>query len=58
MKLDRYACIGVAALAYAIVGGLALFFFGHPEHEGPIVSPDVEVQSPIPHKPVQEYEVD
>jgi len=86
VKFERYTCIGIAALAYAIVGGLVLFFFGHPEHEvcdgrilhgecydvpeviilGPeegntlqlYLGPPVEVQEPIPHKPVREYEVE
>jgi len=76
MKLERHACIGIAALAYAIVGACVLFFWAHPEHDvtvevGPfeevgvikhlvVLGPSspVEVQEPIPHKPVQEYEVE
>ena len=75
MKIGRYACIGIAALAWAVVGTLALVFYGHPEHAvrvecesefavacykipNVVSALDVEVQEPIPHRPVQEYEVD
>ena len=80
MKVGRYACIGIAALAWAVVGTLALVFYGHPDGVHPVRTKcpevpdtflvacykipnvvsalDVEVQSPIPHKPVREYGVE
>lgn len=75
MKLGRYACIGIAALTFAVVGTLVLVLYGHPEHPvrvecesefavecykiPNVVSVlDVEVQEPIPDKPVREYEVE
>lgn len=55
-NLGRYTCIGIAALAYAVVGTFLLVTYAHPEHEYPVM--DVEVQDPLPHRPVQEYEVE